>query len=302
MRLKDEGTFFVGNKMITTNPGDVSINGVYVHFRIPVDRRSPWPVIMVHGSGTGITYETTPDGREGWATYFVRQGYAVYVIDAAGRGRSGFNGTRVNQAKAEGNLAAVPNLVATTHREVWQRSRFGPEPYVWWPDTQFPTDALQQYLAQLVPLAESTLEGGEDNTSNGLAVLLDKIGPSVMIVHSLGANYARRVLSLRPGKIKALIDLEGRMLCTPQPNTEEIKSSFVPVPFLLVAGDRGWAGEPVCRPAIAAIRAAGGNATYMHLPDKGLKGNTHLMMMDKNNLKVADVILGWIAENVRSRS
>jgi hypothetical protein len=43
---------------------------------------------MVHGSGhTGVTYETTPDGREGWATYFARKNFPVYVIDHVGRGR-----------------------------------------------------------------------------------------------------------------------------------------------------------------------------------------------------------------------
>ena len=314
LRLEDEGTFFVSNQIVTTNasrgaanaapqPGDISINGVYVHYRIPVRRQHPWPVIMVHGSGhTGNTFESTPDGREGWATYFVRQGYAVYVIDAAGRGRSGFNGTRVSQAKADGNLAAVPALGNMTHRSAWETFRFGPEPYVWWPDTQFPTGALQQYLAQLVPNAESTLEGGGANTSKGLAVLLDRIGPSVILVHSLGATYGRAVLPLRPGKVKALIDVEGRQVCTPEPSAAEIKSSLSTVPFLFVAGDHGYTGESLCRPVIAAMKAAGGNATYLYLPDKGLKGNTHMMMMDKNNLKVADVILGWMSENVRSRS
>lgn len=313
LQLEDEGTFFVGNKIVTTNsaraaaagapePGDISVNGVYVHYRIPVKRRHRWPVVMVHGSGqTGNMFETTPDGREGWATYFVRQGHSVYVVDAAGRGRSGFNGSRINQARAEGNIAAMPDLDFTTHRTAWARSRFGPEPYTWWPDTQFPKEALQQYLAQLVPAAESTLEGGGNNTTSGLAALIDKIGPSVMLVHSLGATYGRALLPIRPGMIKALIDLEGRQACMPDPAGDEIKSSYVPVPFLFVAGGHGYAGEPVCRPFVAAINAAGGNATYLLLPEKGLKGNTHMMMMDRNNLKVADLIVEWIAKNISSR-
>lgn len=313
LHLADEGMFFVGNTIVTTTvaraatagepqPGDISVNGMYVHYRIPVTRRHPWPVVMVHGSGqTGQMYETTPDGREGWATYFVRQGYAVYVVDAAGRGRSGFNASRVNQAKADGNLAALPHIDFTSHRIAWERSRFGPEPYAWWPDTQFPKEALQQYLAQLVPAAEATLEGGSNNTTTALAALLDQIGPSVLVVHSQGAVYGRALLSLRPGRIKGLIDVEGRQACVPDPAGTDNLSSFVPVPFLFVSGDHGYAGEPVCRPFVTAVNAAGGKATYLLLSERGLNGNTHMMMMDRNNLKVADLILEWIGKNVAVR-
>ena len=72
---------------------------MYVHYRIPASKNGV-PVVMVHGSThTGMTYETTPDGREGWATYFVRKGSSVYVVDHAGRGRSGFDPTPINQVR-----------------------------------------------------------------------------------------------------------------------------------------------------------------------------------------------------------
>jgi hypothetical protein len=32
----------------------------------------------------------------------------------------------------------------------------------------------------------------------------------------------------------------------------------------------------------------------VNLPQTGIKGNSHMMMMDKNNLQVADVIQGWM--------
>jgi hypothetical protein len=45
---------------------------MYVQYWIPETLGTLPPVIMVHGSShTGKTYETTPDGREGWATYIV---------------------------------------------------------------------------------------------------------------------------------------------------------------------------------------------------------------------------------------
>ena len=99
LTLEDEGSFFVNGQVITTNfpnapamgspvPGTMIANQMYVHYRIPAERKGV-PIVMVHGSQhTGMTYETTPDGREGWATWFVRQGHPVYVVDHSGRGRS----------------------------------------------------------------------------------------------------------------------------------------------------------------------------------------------------------------------
>ncbi len=63
---------------------------MYVEFRIPAKQTHPYPIVMVHG-GTrfGHQLDRHADGREGWAQYFVRRGYAVYVVDQPGRGRSG---------------------------------------------------------------------------------------------------------------------------------------------------------------------------------------------------------------------
>ena len=37
----------------------------------------------------------------------------------------------------------------------------------------------------------------------------------------------------------------------------------------------------------------------VQLPEVGLHGNTHMMMQDKNNLEVADYIIGWIGQAVK---
>src|SRR5712691_11993808 len=83
LELADEGSFFVNGQLAMSShpgtpvtgaaqPGHITINQMYVQFRIPKTVSGP-PIVMVHGSGhTGATYETTPDGREGWATYFAR--------------------------------------------------------------------------------------------------------------------------------------------------------------------------------------------------------------------------------------
>ena len=44
---------------------------------------------MIHGGGQQTTTFTgTPDDRSGWADYFLKEGWPVYVVDQPGRGKS----------------------------------------------------------------------------------------------------------------------------------------------------------------------------------------------------------------------
>src|SRR5436190_11793568 len=112
--IEDQGSFFIGGVPKVTDyatvpgpnqpytPNQITIGQMYVQFQIPT-RKAPNvpPVIMVHGSGhTGACLESTPDGREGWQPYFVRRGLSTYVVDQAGRGRSGFDESVIHEAAA----------------------------------------------------------------------------------------------------------------------------------------------------------------------------------------------------------
>src|SRR6201996_2533128 len=109
--LRDMGSFHVGGRLVeisgkpikevTFTPGGVPAkvdpNGVYqveqmyVQYFLPANEHGAYPLLMWHGGGlTGVTYETTPDGREGWLNYFLRKGWSVYNSDAVERGRAGF--------------------------------------------------------------------------------------------------------------------------------------------------------------------------------------------------------------------
>jgi len=260
----------------------------------------------VHGSQhTGMTYETTPDGREGWATWFVRQGHPVYVVDHAGRGRSGFNPTPVNAVRDGGaDPKGLPTLFVGPIDRAWANFCFGPAHPKPFPNLQFPLEALDQYLAQLVPNTESTLKGGGANTVNALAALLDKIGPAIIMVHSQSGDYGMDVVRKRASLVRALVSVEGG--CdTLKP--DEAAKHFARVPFISVWGDNSVGAWGVngdkrrndCIAAVNMIKTGGGNANFHLLPDHGIAGNSHMMMMDRNNLQVAGVIRRWINENVR---
>jgi hypothetical protein len=85
------------------------------------------PVIMVHGSThTAACLESTPDGREGWAPYFVRNGISTYIVDQAGRGRSGFDESVIHEAAAmvrngdaANGAAKIPAFGRITDNGAW---------------------------------------------------------------------------------------------------------------------------------------------------------------------------------------
>jgi len=317
LELQDEGSFFVNGQTTMSShpgtsafsapqPGTITVNQMYVQYRIPKTIGGP-AIVMVHGSGhTGATYETTPDGREGWATYFARKGFPVYVVDHSGRGRSGFDPTPINRARADGDAKSLPDIQIAPRERAWYFFRIGktyPTPF---PGSQFPVEAFDQYTAQLVPNTEATLPGGGANTVRALGSLLDKIGPAVVMVHSQSGAYGMDLVRARAVKMLGLITVEGS--CVPV-TPDEVVKIFSKVPLLSVWGDNSQ-GAPGpngderrngCASTVNAVKAAGGSARFLLLPEAGQKGNSHMLMMDKNNLRIADLIIGWLGESVATR-
>src|SRR5271155_4981838 len=141
--IEDQGSFFVGGVPKITNyatvappnapnqtpaPNQIIIGQMYVQFEIPVTKkRNAPPVIMVHGSShTAACLESTPDGREGWYPYFVRKGISTYLVDQAGRGRSGFDESVLHEAEAmvakgdvKGGLAMMPAFGRISDNGAW---------------------------------------------------------------------------------------------------------------------------------------------------------------------------------------
>ena len=81
--------FWVGVEKISTARGTLC-NGMqmYVEYWIPAQVRHPYPVVLVHGGyGQGADWISTPEGKRGWASLLVEQGYKVYVVDRPGQGR-----------------------------------------------------------------------------------------------------------------------------------------------------------------------------------------------------------------------
>jgi hypothetical protein len=150
LTIEDQGSFFIGGVQKVTDyasapptpppgtpppatppplgPHQITIGQMYVQFQIPANKyRAGWPVIMVHGSThTGACLESTPDGREGWYPYFVRRGVPSYVVDQAGRGRSGFDESVIHEGEAKiekgdikGGTELLPSFGRITDDGAW---------------------------------------------------------------------------------------------------------------------------------------------------------------------------------------
>jgi hypothetical protein len=64
------------------------VNGtqMFVEHWIPTVVRHPYAVVLVHGGyGQASDWMSTPDGRRGWASLFLEQGYKVYLVDRPAR-------------------------------------------------------------------------------------------------------------------------------------------------------------------------------------------------------------------------
>ena len=157
-----------------------------------------------------------------------------------------------------------------------------------------------------MPNAEATLPGAGANTVQALGALLDKIEPAVVMVHSQSGAYGMDLVRARAAKMLGFINIEGN--CAPV-TPDEVVKIYSKVPLLSVWGDNSQ-GAPGpngderrngCAATVNAIKSAGGAAKFLLLPEAGHKGNSHMLMMDKNNLQIADLIIGWVGENVAAR-
>lgn len=304
LTLEDEGSFFVNGKVVTSQhpgaslvtgpaaPGRITVNQMYVHYRIPASRKGP-ALVLVHGSNhSGVTYETTPDGREGWLNLFIRKGWDVYNSDAVERGRSGFAPPDVWNSE--------PNFL--TKANPFERFRIGQGLGSWNADpakmkvnvgSQFPVEAYDNFTKQIVPRWTNT----DDAIIAAYTALVDKVCPCVLLFHSQAGGFGFTVAQARPDKIKAIVAVEPAV-AGDKAQAGRLKN----IPTLVVYGDyipldsRWPKMRQIGVDYAEAIRAAGGSADVVNLPDVGIKGNSHMLMMDKNNAQVSDLIQKWLTD------
>ena len=139
MVLARDGYFYVGGKTKVVDGHTYVVDQMYVDFRIPAQQTHPYPIVMVHGgTRSGTTYTGTPDGREGWAQYFVRRGYAVYVVDQPGRGRSGYSVEDYGPSHVADMEGGMRRYLAQEKFNLWPQAHL----HTQWPGSGAPDDPV----------------------------------------------------------------------------------------------------------------------------------------------------------------
>jgi pimeloyl-ACP methyl ester carboxylesterase len=199
-----QGYFFVGGRIDPAIEGSPMMGQMYVEFQIPHKLEHPYPIVMIHGGGqTGTNFTGTPDGREGWAQFFLRRGYAVYVVDQVARGRAA--APQVHGAMTPPRLPFVEQrFIAPEHAKLWPQARL----HTQWPGAGESGDPVfDQFYASQVPSIADFAKQQELNRDAGVA-LLDRIGPAILLTHSQSGAFGWPIADQRPKLVKAIVAVE----------------------------------------------------------------------------------------------
>ena len=310
LAIDRQGSFFIGGHNVTSDTlstlpayapaGTITVDQMYVHYQIPVAARR-LPVTLIHGCClTGKTWETTPDGRMGWDEYFVRKGHPTYVIDQVGRGRSAVDPSLINSVKlGKTPVDKTPPVFSAGQEAAWAIFRFGPEYPKVFPGMQFPLEAQAEFWKQMVADWSATLPT-PNPTVPALSQLAIKLDGTILISHSQSGIYPFQTAALDTRGIAGIVSIEPGGC----PAATGDLAPYLKMPILVLFGDYvdlvpRWAPRlKMCREFAEAVRKAGGRTELVVLPEIGIKGNSHMLMQDRNSLEIADWLDKWIDTNI----
>jgi pimeloyl-ACP methyl ester carboxylesterase len=335
LMLARDGFFYVNVQTTKVDGKDYVSHQMYVEVRIPAKQTHPYP--------TG-----TPDGREGWAQYFVRQGFAVYVVDQPGRARSGYLAAAYGPMHNVERGNALSRFVAQEKFKLWPQAAL----HTQWPGSGEPDDPATIQLAASQMPAIADFASQQFLNRDALLALLDKIGPAILLTHSQAGAFGWPVADARPDLVKAILAIEPNgppfyqvefkgapdwfkqgtlalpygitaaplnysppikdaselkmvqqdkaeapdlVRCYAQAEPARQLPNLQKMPILVLTAEASY-HAPYDHCTVNYLRQAGVKPTYIRLADIGIKGNSHVMMLEKNNKEIAAVIAKWLDE------
>lgn len=200
--------FFLGGRTEALADGNYTVDQLYVEKLTPVTRITrPKPLVFLHGGGiSGATWLNTPDGRQGWASYFVDQGFQVYLVDTNAVGRSQ-NADMENFSMTSGTSIEIieQGFTAVGAFNTYPQSQL----HTQWPGSGLDGDPVFDQFKQ------GFLPTPADSTAQELAFrvagckFLELIGtPPHIISHSMGSIAALLLTNDCPALVATSVNLE----------------------------------------------------------------------------------------------
>jgi pimeloyl-ACP methyl ester carboxylesterase len=318
------GCFWIPGDIETVDTGTVQIGQMFVRWEAPAAERYTHPLVLIHGGGgQGTEWDYTLSGKPGWSRMLVEDGFAVYVVDRVGHGRS-----RSHPALL--GALGPPVTYETAERVFFPDERA--EVQTQWPyQTRPGSPEVDRLVAGMGP-ALSDMAYGQRVDCERLCALLDLIGPSCLVTHSAGGPVGWLVADRRPDLVKAIVAVEpvgppfaaipglGKLTwgltaapmtwSPPVHSAEELLDrapsdrripALAELPIAVVSG----AASPFAEYADALItflRLSGAAVTWIELPKLGIGGNGHGIMIEANADETVGPVVAWLREQQRGGS
>src|SRR6516164_4209563 len=184
LSIAKTGHFFVGGKYVDTKDGAVLAGQAYVEYYIPTARTHPHPIVMIEGCClAGAGYIGTPDGRDGWGQYFLSKGYAIYIMDQVGRGRSPYVEAVYGPKSMRAARSVERDFIAYEKYNLFPQAKLHTQ---WLGSGTVGDPIFDQFMAETLPMIGDARIREAVNRDATIA-LLDKIGPAILMPHSQSA-------------------------------------------------------------------------------------------------------------------
>ena len=201
--------FYVGGKYAGQANNEVMTGQMYVEVLRPAKVTERYPLVFFHGGGqTATNWIGTPDGRTGWADYFLDQGYVVYLIDQPARGRSAWHASTNGPLQGTSAAGIEERFTAPEKSNLWPQAK----KHIQWPGEGAKKGlhgdpAFDAFYATQVESLASNVETQTLIQAAG-AALLDRIGPAILVTHSQSGPFGWLLADVRAASVKGIVAIE----------------------------------------------------------------------------------------------